>query len=147
MKKSVLIIATALLSFLPINASNDNSILNISTKDPNITKNQLVQIFEWHVKTNHGQYSGTSNNAIHASSMIVLVSTGDVIIEKKIESYYMLESDFSLNAKRVYLWEVISTKGHAQGYSTSENAARRMIDLVASGDIITSKIIKSGLVK
>ena len=51
----------------------------------------------------------------------------------------MLESDLNSNAKRVYLWEVISTNGHAQGYSTSENAARRMIDLVASGDIITSK--------
>lgn len=143
MKKSILIIATALLSFLQINASNDYT----ANRESNKKANPLVQLFEWQVKTNHGQYSGTSASAMHASNMIVLASTGEVILEKKIESYYMLESDFNVNAKRVYLWEVTSTNGHAQGYSTSENAARKMIDLVASGDIITSKIIKSGLIK
>lgn len=142
MKKSILIIATMLLSFLQINASNDNTNNNTSDNDPNI-----VQIFEWHVKTNHSEYSGTSASAQHASNMIALVSTGEIILEKKVESYYMLESDFDLGMKRVYLWEVTSTRDHGQGYSTSENAARRMINLVSSGDIITSKIIISGLIK
>ena len=141
MKKSILIIATALLSFLQINASNDN-VNNTTNSNPNI-----VQIFEWQVETNHDQYSGTSGNMGHASNMIALLSAGEIILEKKIESYYMQESDLNLNANRVYLWEVTSITGHAQGYSSSENAARSMIDLVTSGDIITSKIIRSGLIK
>ena len=147
MKKSILIIATALLSFSQINASNDNTNHNSANSDSNTIANELVQIFEWNVKTDHGHYSGTSDSVAHASKMIALVSKDQVILEKKIESFYMLESDLRLNAKRIYLWEVTSTNGYGQGYSTSENDASRMIDLVASGDIITSKIIKSGLVK
>lgn len=145
MKNSILIIVTALLSFSQMNALNDNTSLNRFDNDPKMTVDHLIQIYEWNVKTNHTYYSGTSSSASHASKMIVLVSTGEVILEKTIKSYYMLESDFNRNAKRIYLWEVTSTLGHAQGYSTSENAARRMIDLVAHGDIITFKIIKSGL--
>lgn len=145
MKNSILIIVTALLSFSQMNALNENTNLSRFTNDSKIPVDHLIQIFEWNVKTNHTFYSGTSSSAIDASEMIALVSTGEVILEKTIQSYYLLESDFNQNAHRIYLWEVTSTLGHAQGYSTSENAARRMIDLVARGDIITSKIIKSGL--
>lgn len=145
MKNSILIIGTALLSFLQMNALNDNINPNRFDNDPEITTEHLIQIYEWNVKTNHTYYSGTSHSASHANKMVALVSTWEVILEKAIQSYYLLESDFNQNAKRIYLWEVISTLGHAQGFSTSENAARRMIDLVATGDIITSKVIKSGL--
>ena len=147
MKKSILVIATALLSFLQINASNDKTNLNTSNSYSKFLENPTVQIFEWQVKTNLGHYSGTSSSAIKASNMIALVSKGEVILEKMIESYYIEESDLDLNTKRVYLWEVTSTNGHGTGYSASENAARRMINIVASGDIITSKIIISGLIK
>ena len=89
MKKSILIIATALLSFLKINASNDNSNLSSLNRDSNITTDQLIQIFKWHVTTSHGNYPGTSDNATGASNMIALISTGEIILEKKIESYYI----------------------------------------------------------
>lgn len=145
MKNSLLIIATALLSFLQMNALNDTTNPNRFDHDSKITTDHLIQIFEWEVKTNHTYYSGTSSSASHANKMIALVSTGEVILEKTIQSYYILESDYHQNAKRIYLWEVTSALGHARGYSTSENAAHRMIGLVAAGDIITSKIIKSGL--
>ncbi|MBA6151687.1 hypothetical protein [Gelidibacter maritimus] len=145
MKNSILIIAAALLSFLQMNAFNDNASLNNFDNDPKMTVDHLIQIYEWNVKTNHTYYSGTSTSAAHATKMIALVSTGEVILEKTIQSYFMLETDVKQNAKRIYLWEVSSAHGHAQGYSASENAARRMIHLVARGDIITSKIIKSGL--
>lgn len=147
MKNSILILATTILSFMQMNASNDSAVLNTSENDPNMTANQIVQIFEWNVKTDHGHYSGTSTSAAHATKMVALVSTGEVILEKQVESFYMLEADVRLNSNRIYLWEVTCTNGYAQGYSTSENAAHRMINLVASGDIITSKIIKSGLKK
>lgn len=145
MKNSILIIATALLSISHMNALNVSRNFTPSDHVSKISVDNLIQIYEWEVKTNHTYYSGTSSTATHANNMIALVSTGEIILEKTIQSYYMLESDVHQNADRIYLWEVTSTHGHAQGYSSSENTARRMIELVTGGDIITSKIIKSGL--
>ena len=47
------------------------------------------------------------------------------------------------NTKRNYFWEVETVSGKAKGYSSTEYYANKMIDLVASGDAIVSKIIIS----
>lgn len=147
MKKSILIIATTLVSFLPVNAKNDISKAPSLNNGFEIIADHLVQIYEWTVQTDQAYYSGTSTSSAHAIKMIALTSTGEVLLEKKVESFYLLKEDLNLNSKRVYLWEVVSTNGHAQGFSTSENTAQKMIALVANGEIITSKIIKSFLLK
>lgn len=145
MKKSFFIITTALLSFVQMNALNDSIVSHRYDHHANIPADALIQIFEWQVKTNQARYSGTSSSASHAHNMIKLISQGDVILEKTVESFYLLESDLQSESKRVFLWEVTSTNGRAQGYSTSKTAAQKMINLVANGDIITFRIIRSGL--
>ncbi|WP_418512948.1 hypothetical protein [Corallibacter sp.] len=143
MKNSILIIATVVFTFLNVNATNEKMILNTSNEVIEITKDKIVKVYDWTVKTNKGTYSGTSLNLEHANNMITLVSAGEIILEKKVESFFMLNSEVKNKEKRNYFWEVTSTKGYAKGYSSSEKDAHKMIKLVASGDIITSKIIFS----
>tara|TARA_R110002049_G_scaffold31258_8_gene106130 strand:- start:864 stop:1307 length:444 start_codon:yes stop_codon:yes gene_type:complete len=147
MKKIILIIATVAFTVCNANATTEKRTVTTLNETVKINLNDLVIIYDWSVKTNKGYYSGTSPSANNASKMIRLASSGEVILEKRIESYYMLKTDVMNNNKRIYFWEVKSTNGYAKGFSTSESDAQKTMKLVASGDIITSKIIISGINK
>ena len=141
MKKSILIIATVALSMLNVNAANENKTLNTSTEIAPITKDNIAQVFEWHVETTQGSYSGTSLSLESAKEMMKLSSAGEVVTGTQITSYFVLKSD--MNANRNYFWEVETATGSAKGYASSEDYANKMIALVASGDVVVSKIIIS----
>ncbi|MFI1771108.1 hypothetical protein [Thalassobellus citreus] len=141
MKKSILIIATVALSILNVNATNEKTTRNTSTEVVEITKNNIAQVFDWNVETNKGKYSGTSLSLENAKKMIALSSSGEIVFAKKIQSYLVLKSE--VNAKRNYFWEVETASGHAKGYASSKDYANKMIQLVASGDAVISKIIIS----
>lgn len=142
MKKSILIIATVALSILNVNATNENMPLNTSTEAVEITKNNIAQVFEWKVETTKGTYSGTSLSLEQAKKMMKLSSSGEVVTAKEIKSFFVLKSETN-NAKRNYFWEVETETGSAKGYASTEDYAQKMIQLVASGDAIVSKIIIS----
>ncbi len=142
MKKSILIIATVALSILNVNATNKKTTLNnTSTEVIEITKNNIAQVFDWNVVTNKGKYSGTSLSLKNAKKMIALSSSGETVLAKKIQSYLVLKSE--INAKRNYFWEVKTASGQAKGYASSQDYANKIIELVASGDAVISKIIIS----
>ena len=141
MKKSILIIATVALSMLNVNAANENKTLNTSTEIAPITKDNIAQVFEWHVETTKGVYSGISLSLENAKEMMKLSSSGEVVTGTQITSYFVLKSD--MNANRNYFWEVETATGSAKGYASSEDYANKMIALVASGDAVVSKIIIS----
>lgn len=140
MKNLILIIAVVAMATINVNATNEKMILNTSNEVETITKENLVQVFDWNVVTNKSTYSGTSPSLEHAKKMMALVSSGERIVERKIESFYIVSSDVVTN-NRTYFWEVQSENGYAKGFSSSEYSARKMIDLVALGDIISYKII------
>lgn len=141
MKKSILIIATVALSMLNVNAANENKTLNTSTEIATISKDNIAQVFEWHVETTQGSYSGTSLSLESAKEMMKLSSSGEVVTGTQITSYFVLKSE--MNANRNYFWEVETATGSAKGYASSEDYANKMIALVASGDAVVSKIIIS----
>lgn len=141
MKKSILIIATVALSILNVTATNEKTTLNTSTEVVTITKNNIAQVFDWNVETNKGAYSGTSLSLENAKKMIALSSSGEIVLAKEIKSYLVLKSE--VNAKRNYFWEVETNSGRAKGYASSQDYANKMIQLVASGDALISKIIIS----
>ena len=88
-------------------------------------------------------YSGTSLSLENAKQMIALSSSGEMVTGTEITSYFVLKSDVNNNAKRNYFWEVETATGRAKGYASSQEYADRMIQLVASGDAVVSKIIIS----
>lgn len=143
MRKSILIIATVVLSIINIHATNKKMTNNISIEVTEITKEHIAKIFDWKVETNKGTYSGTTSNLETAKHMIDLSSSGEIIKDFIITSYYILKSEAKIKEKRNYFWEVETTTGFAKGYSSSLNFANKMIQLVASGDVIVSKIIIS----
>lgn len=147
MKKSILSIAMVAFSILSINATENNKIFNTLNEVLTLSKENMVQVFDRHVTTNKSTYSGTSLNLEHANKMIAIVSTDEVVLEKKIESFYMLNYEAENNSNRLYFWEVESTYGHAKGFSSSEADAYRMIQLIAKGEIVTSKVIISGIIE
>jgi hypothetical protein len=141
MKKSILVIATVAFSILNINAANEKTTLNTSTEVTTITRDNIAQVFDWKVETDKGMYSGTSLTLESAKEMIALSSSGEIILGHEISSYLVLKSE--VNAQRNYFWEVETATGSAKGYASSEDYANKMIQLVASGDAIVSKIIIS----
>lgn len=141
MKKSILIIATVALSILNINATNEKKTLNTSTEVTTITRDNIAQVFDWKVETDKGIYSGTSLTLESAKKMIALSSSGEIVLGSEIQSYLVLKSE--VNTQRNYFWEVETATGSAKGYASSEDYANKMIQLVASGDAIVSKIIIS----
>ncbi|SFC77907.1 hypothetical protein SAMN04489722_103413 [Algibacter lectus] len=143
MKNSILIIGTVVLSILNMNATNEKTNLNTATEIYANTANNIAQIFDWEVKTNKGTYSGTALSFENAKRMISYSSSGEVVKNKKITSYFMLEADLNNATNRNYFWEVKTTSGTAKGYSSSEAYAQKMIALVASGDVIVEKLIMS----
>ena len=140
MKNSILIIGMVVLSIINMNATNEKMILTPSTE---ITKNNMAQVFEWEVKTNKGLYAGTALSLKQAERMMALSSSGEIMRDKKITSYFILKSDMNTTGNRNYFWEVKTATGSAKGYSSSEAHAHKMIALVASGDGIVDKIIIS----
>lgn len=143
MKKSILIIATVAFSILNINATNEKTTTNTSIEAVEITKNAIAQVFEWKVETAKGIASGRSLSLEQAKKMIALSSSGEVVLATKITSYFVLKSEINNPEKRNYFWEVKTAFGFAKGYSSTEAYAHKMIELVASGDAIVSKIIIS----
>ncbi|MBJ6366689.1 hypothetical protein [Snuella sedimenti] len=142
-KKSILIIATVALSIINLNATNDKKPLTTSIEVAAITKDRIAQVFEWEVKTNKGTYSGTALSLQKAKHMIALSSSGEIVKDKKIASYFVLKNELNSTEKRNYFWEVETATGFAKGYASNEAYAKKMIQLVASGDVIVSKIIIS----
>ncbi|MFL1012416.1 hypothetical protein [Flavisericum labens] len=142
MKKSILIIGTVVLSILNINATNKNEALS-SIETVEITKNAIAQVFEWKVETTKSTYSGTALSLNEAKNMMALSSSGEAVRSKEIKSYLVLKSELNSSAQRNYFWEVETKTGKAKGYASNKAYANKMIELVASGDAIVSKIIIS----
>ncbi|HLT53747.1 MAG TPA: hypothetical protein VKZ97_07645 [Flavobacteriaceae bacterium] len=142
MRKSILIIALFVFTLSTVNATN-NKTLNTSTEAVELTKDNLTKVYDWTVKTNKGSYAGTSPSLEDANRMIALSTSGEIILEKSIVSFYMLKSEVNKEESRNYFWEVEYTNGYAKGYSSSKSYAEKMIALAASGNVVTSKIIIS----
>ena len=146
MKKSILIIATVVLGLLNANATNLKTVLNTVTP-VEITTNQLVQVYDWTVKTTNGTFSGTASTLFEAKKRSNLVGQNEVVLDSEILNYYVLKSEINNKQNRTYLWEVKSEKGYAKGFSSSEFSAKKMINLVAKGDVTTYRIIKNKSIK
>ncbi|XCF06329.1 hypothetical protein ABI125_00355 [Tamlana crocina] len=142
MKTSILTIAIVAISFLNVNATNKNEPFN-STETVEITRDAIAQVFEWKVETAKSTYSGTALSLKEAQNMMALSSAGEIVRGKEIKSYLVLKSELNNNAKRNYFWEVETKTGKAKGYASNKAYADKMIELVASGDAIVSKIIIS----
>jgi len=141
MKTSILTIALVAISILNINATNNKNLNDIEPVE--ITPNAIAQIFEWKVKTTKHTYSGTTLTLKEAQKMIALSSTGEIVKNKEVKSYLVLQSEMDNNSSRNYFWEVETKTGKAKGYASNQNYANKMIQLVASGDVIVSKTIIS----
>lgn len=146
MKRTILIIATVIFGILHANATtvttNPNSVTTVT-----MTKDDLIKVYDWYVKTTTGEFRGTSKTLFDAKKRANLVSQNEVVLEQKISNYFILKSELNKNESRLYFWEVKSEKGEAKGFSTSEMSAKKMIQLVAKGDIISYKIIASKTLK
>ncbi|MGS2739092.1 hypothetical protein [Sinomicrobium sp. M5D2P17] len=143
MRNSILIIAIAVFTFLNVNAANKKMTLSTSAEVAEIIKDHITKVYDWSVKTDKGVYKGTSPNTEHANTMIAMVCRGEFVIEKEIVSFYVPENEAKNNEKRNYFWEVETATGYAKGYASTEDYAHKMIALVASGEVIMSKIIFS----
>lgn len=142
MKKSILTLGMIALATISMNATE----VKTSTKTESgieVTKNQIVVVYDWSVKTDKGSYSGTASTLEKAENRIALASVGEIVFDKKIESFYQLAEEISNPTLRLYFWEVETTNGTAKGFSSSENHALKMIELVSTSEILTYKIIRS----
>ncbi len=141
MKKSILTLAMIALSI----SANATEVKTAANKEnaTEITKDRIVVVYDWSVKTDQGSYSGTAQSLEKAESRIAMVAAGEIIMDKKIESYYQLADDVSDPTLRLFFWEVETVNGTAKGFSSSENHALKMIQLISTNDILTYKIIRS----
>ena len=146
MKRTILIIATVIFGILHANATTVTTNPNNETI-VTMTKDDLIKVYDWYVKTTTGEFRGTSKTLFDAKKRANLVSQNEVVLEQKISNYFILKSELNKNQSRLYFWEVKSEKGEAKGFSTSEVSAKKMIQLVAKGDIISYKIIASKTLK
>jgi hypothetical protein len=146
-KNSVLIIATVVFGVLNANATNLETPLNTTTVSVDFTENDIVTVFDWSIKTTKGEFSGTALSLFDAKRMANLNSQGDLVLEEKITSYYVLKSEMHSKQNRIYFWEVTTKKGYAKGFSSTEFSAQKMIELVAKDAIISYKIIASNDLK
>lgn len=139
MKKSIFTIAILALTFLNANATEIKQVTNNPTTT--ISRENIVEIYDWNVRTNIGNYSGTSTSEKEARKMIELVTVGEIILDRKIETFYVLASEISSPSLRLFFWEVETSNGKAKGFSSSESQARKMIQLIGVGDITSFKIL------
>ena len=79
MKHSILIIATVVLSFLNVNATNLKTTLNTLTPFE-ITTDEIVEIFDWTVKTTTGDFSGTATSLFDAKRRANMVGQGSIVL-------------------------------------------------------------------
>ena len=142
MKKSIITLAIVALTFTNINATEVTTTSN-TIETTTLTRDQITEVYDWNVKTNSGNYSGTANSLEEAQKMIELVTVGEFILDRKIESYYQVKADVTSSTQRLYFWEVTTNSGSAKGFSNSEFQAKKMIELVSTGDILTYKIVQS----
>ncbi|UKM65344.1 hypothetical protein GSB9_01909 [Flavobacteriaceae bacterium GSB9] len=140
MRHSILTIVIVAISILNANATNKIETPN-SVEAIEITRDAIAQVFEWEVETTKSTYSGTALSLKEAQNMMALSSSGEVVRSKEIKSYLVLKSELNSNTKRNYFWEVETKTGKAKGYASNKAYADKMIELVASGDAIVSKII------
>lgn len=141
MKKSIFTIAILALSFLNVNATEVTTTSNNLEIATSISRENIVEVYDWSVKTTTGNYSGTSNTIEEAQKMIKLVSAGEVILDQKIETFFQAKNEVSNNNLRLFFWEVETTNGKAKGFSSSESQAKKMIELVSTGSILNFKIV------
>ena len=146
MKRTILIIATVIFGILHANATTVTTNPNNETI-VTMTKDDLIKVYDWYVKTTTGEFRGTSKTLFDAKKRANLVSQNEVVLEQKISNYFILKSELNKNQSRLYFWEVKSEKGEAKGFSTSEVSAKKMIQLLAKGDVISYKIIASKQLK
>jgi len=142
MKKITLTLAIVALTFTNINAAEVTTTSN-NIETTTLTRDQITQVYDWSVKTNSGNYSGTANTLEEAQKMMELAAVGEVVLDRKIESYYQVKEDVASNTRRLYFWEVTTNSGSAKGFSNSESQAKRMIELVSTGAILNFKIVQS----
>ncbi|GEC78604.1 hypothetical protein [Flavobacterium aquatile] len=143
MKTTILTLAIVALSFSNINAKEVTSTSNTIETTSTLTRDQITEVYDWNVRTNQGNYSGTANSLEEAKRMIELSSIGEIVLDRKIESFFQVKETVSSNTVRLYFWEVTTNSGTAKGFSSSESQAKRMIELVSTGDILNYKIIQS----
>lgn len=142
MRKSILIIATVVLGLTTLNATNLKMTLN-SEISVEINDDNIVEVYDWKVTTRNGESSGTAQSLEEAKRMIKLFSNGEIVLEQQITSFKMLASEASNNNNRLYYWKVESNYGNSDGFASSEATAKKMIALVAKGDIVSYKVIAS----
>jgi DNA integrity scanning protein DisA with diadenylate cyclase activity len=111
MRKSIFTIAILALSFLNVNATEVTTASNNLEIVTSISRENIIEVFDWSVKTATGNYSGTSNTIEEAQKMIQLVSTGEIILDRKIETFFQLKNEASNNDLRLFFWEVETTNG------------------------------------
>lgn len=143
MKTTILTLAIVALSFSNINATEVTSTSNTIETTSTLTRDQITEVYDWNVRTNQGNYSGTAKSLEEAKRMIELSSVGEIVLDRKIESFFQVKETVSSNTVRLYFWEVTTNSGTAKGFSSSESQAKRMIELVSTGDILNYKIIQS----
>ena len=142
-KKSIVTLAIVVLTFLNTNATEVTPTSNTISTTTSLSREQITEVYDWQVITNQSTYSGTSLSLGEAQKMIALVSAGEIILSKKVESFYQIKNEIADNKLRIYFWEVTTNSGSAKGFSSSESQAKRMIELVSTGDILSYKIIQS----
>ena len=146
MKKSILTLAIFALSFTNSIANETTTTTttnsNRTETTPIVSRDQITKVYTWNVKTAQRNYSGTDNSLEEANKMIALVTTGEVVLDKKVESFYQVINQEESNNK-LYFWEAQTTSGHAKGFSNSKEQAMKMIELIKKGDVISFKIIQS----
>ncbi len=141
MKKIVLIIVTVVLGLVNLNATNllnEKPVLNLE-----FASNKVIKIYDWKLELENGTFSGTSLSMEDAQKALALISKGEFVLQKQITSYYVLQSDTYTANYRTYYWEVKSENGYAKGFASSKEKAKKLIGLVAKGDVLTYKIIES----
>ena len=143
MRNSILTLAIVALTFSNINATEVTTTSNTIEATATLTRDQIKEVYYWNVKTTQGNYSGTANSLEEAQKMIGLVSVGEVVLDKKIESFFQVKEEVASNKLRLFFWEVTTNNGTAKGFSSSESQAKRMIELVSTGDVLNFKIIQS----
>lgn len=141
MKKLIFTIAILALSILNVNATEVKTTSNNLEISTSISRENIIKVFDWSVRTNKGTYSGTTTSNEEAQKMIQLVSAGEIILDKKIETFFQLKEEVSNTSLRLFFWEVETSNGKAKGFSSSESQALRMIELISTGDILNFKIV------
>ena len=143
MKKVITTLAIIAVSFSNSYATEVQFTSNTIETTSTLTREQITEVFDWNVTTNQGNYSGTANSLEEAQKMIAIVSTGEIILSKKVESFYQEKATLASNTLRLFFWEVTTDSGTAKGFSSSESQAKKMIELVSTGAILNYKIIQS----